>query len=430
MNKKEIVLEFFDDVLELKIQLDKEMDGFIIESISTLNVILPYIQCFADYNDIIRDKISINGIIFNCNKDFANKIINVLYKLKDEDDIQVLEWKLKMLFSEIMSYVKENKFKNLVYSVSDCIEWIDEEYVKEFVFLNPLLGHHDALDAIIKQQEKKNHTPSIKKESFLDKYPEFKDSIDKDWLVNISKLNIKWSADWLFYEDYLIYYDDLFFDLKIKDSFISAFASLYVSPSDGSEFRIRLNLDKIISKSDYRLLLLLWWAYFWPQFDIEHFFTKSTETLFTRKQRLNVWFDEYFSNKIIYTDFYIDQVNGSFLIEEIREDTQKDIFLNRLIHSEFDIKNKKIKHFDWSILYYDKENIESRKSVFLWGKYPKFAHNKCKLFRIDWQIWLEDYRNILFWFYEWNEMVLEYLDLDEYKNTYSHILDYKNWIDY
>jgi hypothetical protein len=53
-----------------------------------------------------------------------------------------------------------------------------------------------------------------------------------------------------------------------------------------------------------------------------------------------------------------------------------------LIHSEFDIKEQKIKHFDGSILFYDFENLNKRKDVLL-STYPKLSDNKYKLFRID-----------------------------------------------
>jgi len=81
------------------------------------------------------------------------------------------------------------------------------------------------------------------------------------------------------------------------------------------------------------------------------------------------------------------------------------------------------------MLYYERDNLEARKSELLSNR-PKLSKTKQKLFRIDGEIDFESYKNILLGFFIGNELVLEYFDFNEYKETYKDILDYDNGIDY
>lgn len=429
MDKKEIILKYYNDILKLKDDLDNEMEWFMIESISSVAIILAHLKCMADYNDLIKDKIFLSPYSFNYDKIITQEIINKIYRIRNEDNIKEIEKGLSEIYLSIIKHINENKFENLFWQLWDCISWITKKEVENFQLVNPELKYNELMDKILREQELKNKTPNITKEEFFEKYPEFFESIDKDWLVNISNLEINWNKEWFYYKDYFIYYDDLFLKLWIINSFIYEYLPFYNKSKSYLQFKIKVNLDKIICKSNYKELMLLWWMYFWPEFSIDKFFTKSDKTLLIRKQRLNPKFSKYFWNNLTFTDFYIDQINNSFLIEEIWENKYNDIYLNRLIHSEFDINKEKIKHFDGSVLFYDFDNLNKRKEVLL-STYPKLSNSKYKLFRIDWLLDFEDYKNILFWFYDWNEMILEYFNLDEYKEKYKDILDYENWIDY
>jgi len=429
VNKKDILLKFHQNLFHIKEDLDKEMNWFMIESIGTINIILPHVFCLANYNDFIKEKIFIHGIIFNSNKEFITNILKDLHKLKDIDDIKIISWILALIQKKIITYIEKDKVDSLFSELTECIIWIEKDYVKEFISLNPWKGWHDLFALIDEEQKLKNITPNINKEDFLEKYPDFLEAIDKDGLVIISNLEIDWQKEWVYYKDFFIYYDDLFLELWIHQSFISEYFAFFDKQPNNTTFRIKLNLNKIISKSNYKILMLMWWMYFWPEFSIDKFFTQSENTLFTRKQRLNKWFDTHYGNKLIYTDFYIDQINNSFLIEEIWENKYGNFYLNRLIHSEFNIDKEKIEHFDGSILFYKEENMKDRQNVLL-SAYPKLSSKKNKLFRIDGEIDFINYRDILLWFYDWNEMILEYFDLNEYKEKYKNILDYENWVDY
>ncbi|MDD2744908.1 MAG: hypothetical protein PHU93_00020 [Candidatus Gracilibacteria bacterium] len=429
MDKKAIILKYYHSILELKDDLDKEMEGFIIESISSVNIILEHLKCMADYNDLIKNKIIIGPNNFNYNKIFTQEVINKIYRIRNEDNFKEIEKKLSEIYLDIVKYINENKFESLFGLLGDCILGITKKEVQDYQLNNTELKYHELSDKILREQEYKNKTPNITKENFFEKYPEFFESIDKDGLVNISNLEINWNKDGVYYKNYFLYYDDLFVELGVRNSFIYEFLPFFDKYKNNLEFKIKLNLDKIISISNYKELNLIGGMYFGPQFSIDKFFTKSNKTLFTRKQRLNPKFSNYFGNNLIYTDFYIDQINNSFLIEEIGENKNNGFYLNRLVHSEFEINNEKIKHFDGSVLFYNFDNLNKRKGVLL-STIPKLSDSKYKLFRIDGLLDFEDYKNILFSFYDRNEMILEYFNLDEYKRKYKAILDYENGTDY
>jgi len=79
VNKKDILLKFHQNLFHIKEDLDKEMNWFMIESIGTINIILPHVFCLANYNDFIKEKIFIHGIIFNSNKEFITNILKDLH---------------------------------------------------------------------------------------------------------------------------------------------------------------------------------------------------------------------------------------------------------------------------------------------------------------------------------------------------------------
>lgn len=427
MNKKELILWYIEKLFLEKEKFYKEEHLFTsgkIELLYTINSL----KSIANYNDLINSEICLD--FYPIPLDIKKlRYIKELIRLKDENNLKDIKEILDYLYKDLVKFLYNNKVEDICSLLSDHIEWIDLDYVIKYINENNEKDANEIIDFITEDQKIKNITPNISKKDFFEKFPNILELIDKDLLLDITDLEIDYNKEWIFVEDYFIYYDDLFFDLGITNPFIFDFFWLYKNYSDECKFKIKLNFDMIVSKENYKELILLWGLFFWPEFSIDKFFTNSDKVLFTRKKRLNEKFDRYFWNKIYYTDFNIDQRDNSFLIEEIWENKYKDYYYNRLIHSKFNIENNVIEHFDGSILFYDIENLNKRKEKLL-SNYPKLSCKKSKLFRIDWKLDFDWYRNLLISFYNDNEMILEYFNLDEYKEKYSHILDYENQIDY
>lgn len=427
-SEKEIWVDYYNIFLDIKKKLEIEMEWFAIDSCQLLNVMLPYLESIVANGKIIEEKIQMPEILF-ISKELCISYIKTISELSFSNNLDEIEYWLKEFIQEIQKYIQENKIETLVSELSDCIDWITKDEILTYYEKYIDLWYHEISSLILKEQELKNNIPDTDKQSFFENYPEFEDLVDKDGLTNISLLECEISRYWIYYKDYFLYFDEQIWMISSWYYFFHEFFSAKWHYSNKTHFKLSLNFDKIISRNKYKQLNRFWWYHYWPDFKLESFFTKADKIEFTRKIRLNPKFDNYSWYKIFATEFCIDQRDNSFLIEEIWEKIFKEYFLNRLIHSEFDLENSSISHFDGSILFYDKSSLEIRQNVTL-DKRPKLSKKKKKLFRIDWKLEFEDFKKILFAFYFWNEMILEYFDFDEYKKTYSHILDYENWIDY
>ncbi len=427
MNKKELILWYIEKLTLEKKKFYKKEHVFTsgkLELLYTINSL----KSIANYDDLIKSEICLD--FYPIPLDLKKlRYIKELSRLKGENNIQDIKEILISLYKDLIKFLYKEKVEDICSILSDQIEWIDRDYIIRYINENNVKDANEIIDSITKDQEIKNTIPNISKKDFFEKFPNILELIDKDLLLDITDLEINYNREWIFLKDYFIYYDDLFFDLGIITPFVFDFFWLYKNNSDECKFKIKLNFNKIIGKENYKEFIFLWGLFFWPEFSIDKFFTKSDKVLFTRKKRLNKKFDNYFWNKIYYTDFNIDQRDNSFLIEEIWENKYKDYYYNRLIHSKFNIEDNVIEHFDGSILFYDIDNLNKRKEKLL-SNYPKLSCKKNKLFRIDGKLNFDGYRDLLISFYNANEMILEYFNLEEYKEKYSHILDYESQIDY
>lgn len=289
----------------------------------------------------------------------------------------------------------------------------------------------------IEEIMKQNTTPDIPKDNFFEKYPEFTDFLDDEGLFEFDLLKNKYlsrcSNYWVYYWDYFIHFHNLWW-LNVNERvncnrfFIMNFYKCYRKYWDTCKFKIKLDFDKIIHKDKYSEVFLMSTWYGPPYIEDKLFINKNDSPLPIRYKRTNSKFDEYMKNNIFFTDFLLDNKNNSYQIEEIWENLYNWLIANRFIHTEFNIEEKKIKHFDGSILLYDTDLYENRKEVNLLHN-KKINKDKIKLFKIDWKIEVEDRQDLILTFFINNEMLLEYFDKESYKKLYSHILDYENWID-
>ncbi len=278
---------------------------------------------------------------------------------------------------------------------------------------------------ILEEQRKKNQEPDITKEEFFEKYPEFEKTLDRHWLIDLSFDNFellkRFNFDWMYYKDYFIYFDDLllYWDRKLFLDDFFEFSYLYKWKN---VCKIKLNYNKIISLKKYKYVLVPEWAYFWPNYNPDKFFiTENKEPSLTIKKRESEKFNEYFLNSIERTEFKFDPKNNSFLVEEVWRNENNWFYANRLAHCEFDITKRIIKHFDGSMLLYDMDLYHARENSNLL-KQENLEHTKVKLFQIDWEISIKEREKLLLSYYRRNELVLEYLDEESYKNNYENLL--------
>ncbi len=267
----------------------------------------------------------------------------------------------------------------------------------------------------------------VNKELFLEKYPFFLE--DKDGLVRL--INLEWWKFvhlWYLIDDYFVRFSSFFSyywiscELTQNTNYVLTGSLTWLFERfPNLDCRIKFDLDNISSISLYRDGELWWWGEWLPKFDLEKLFSKIG-SLVSKKNRRNTKFNELMWNIIHSTEFWYQSVDKSLQIEELTGNIFDNFYVNRYLHTEFNETDKTIKHTDWALLFYDSFERENRSHVRLDSRL-KNANKDIKLFRIDWKLPLNEWLSILYSWFEYNELVLEWFAPDEYNIKYSDILD-------
>ena len=175
--------------------------------------------------------------------------------------------------------------------------------------------------------------------------------------------DIAFSPEWVYYKNYFIFLHPILFQLDLFwVDFLETYWKLH---KNWVVFKICLDLNTMVSLDHYRRIELEKGILYWKPYSDDNLFEWNKEAYFTKLIR-DEKVEKYQGNNITSTEFLIDQKNGSFEIEEI---IAKDwIYINRYIHTLFDINTKNIIHFDGSLLTYNKDSYNNRKCI-IWNSY-------------------------------------------------------------
>ena len=255
------------------------------------------------------------------------------------------------------------------------------------------------------------------KSELFKKFPEIIKKFDKE--ENIIKIDdeIELADAGIIYRDYLIYYHKFLcrnFTGRINRDFISKFISYYNVTKSKNIFWIAIDPNRLIPKEQYYRFIELdtWYGPPYSEKNIDSLKHAGLTVIGRNKNTKMV-----FSNNIRSTEFFweIDGIIKSLKVEELSED-QRTYYLNRFFHSQRDTSNQKFIHLDGKVNVYLPQMYNER----LDNTFPKAKkpYRSVKLFRIDGNIKTEDWSEIMSYFYKGNEMVIEYLNPEEYKKNF------------
>jgi hypothetical protein len=127
------------------------------------------------------------------------------------------------------------------------------------------------------------------------------------------------------------------------------------------------------------------------------------------------------TNELDRTEFYWSYKDGikTFEVEEVSSEgyTFGPYYLNRYAHSERDTERKSLRHFDGAAKVYLQDSYASRLASQMPTEFK--CHKKTKLFRIDGDIDLEEWIELLSHFYKANEMIIEYFDPGQFEKLFG-----------
>ncbi len=260
-----------------------------------------------------------------------------------------------------------------------------------------------------------NECTKVQKSNILfDVFPFLKDLMDKDGLIPLEKIFEQFSlfnSNVFCRENYLIfpsvYFRRSYYQLNtLNKEFLSNLIKVY--KNENNKVKIALDFDTIGYKSDYQNIFELdyWYG---PKYndDISTLKPGLTKHIASEETKLYhgiiesdfFWFRE--KNKIT---FECEEVNNNYMYE-------KERYGFKYIHSIF--TNNELEHFDGAIRFYDKDNYKIRIESDMKKINQKYKPEYKKLFRIDGQLSINTWKDLIHDFHRGNELINEYFNKKE-----------------
>lgn len=262
-------------------------------------------------------------------------------------------------------------------------------------------------------------SPNLEKSLVFETYPELRDRFDADGLLHLDS-DFTLSEGGIFYKDHVLHYHQFLrrgFASNPNYDFIGRFARYWRTACDTVAFRIGIDHGRLMKREHY---VEFFERDFWfgPQFNVESLDDVNAVGLTIHTRGPDSIFE--MMNHLERTEFYWSHRSGikSVEVEEIsRQGYMLDgYYLNRYIHSERDVERSVFRHLDGAVKVYSRDTYATRTSTHL----PKETRtSKVKVFRVDGEIELERWVELVSFFYRSNEMVVEYLNPEQFEAVFG-----------
>lgn len=251
-------------------------------------------------------------------------------------------------------------------------------------------------------------------------YPEVLGKLDDDGLLLIDE-SIKLFDGGIEYKDHILHYHQFLrrgYSSNPNFDFLGRFIRYYLQTRPKNRFRIAIDHHRIMPKEFYRQIAEMD-AWFGPKFDKNKLDDINAVGLTVIARSKPSLFD--LSGNVERTEFYWSYKDGikTFEVEEI---SGKDYFfdpyyLNRYVHAERDTKLKVLRHCDGAVKVYPQNSYEKRLSSQMPTELKSIE--KIKLFRIDGDIDVDEWMELLSLFYKGNEMIIEYFNPEQFEQLFG-----------
>jgi hypothetical protein len=251
-------------------------------------------------------------------------------------------------------------------------------------------------------------------------YPELRDKLDDDELLYIDE-SFRLFDGGIEYKDHILHYHQFLrrgYTSNPNFDFLGRFMDYYLESRDTNQFRIAIDHHRLMPKEFYRHLMELD-RWFGPEFDRDLIDDPTAVGLTIIKRIKPSIFD--LTNDLDRTEFYWSYRDGikTLEIEEISSDdyTFGPYYVNRYAHTERGIEHELLRHFDGAVKIYLQDSYANR----LTSQMPRElkSYKKIKLFRIDGDIDLEVWIDLLAHFYKANEMIIEYFNPEQFEELFG-----------
>ncbi len=260
-------------------------------------------------------------------------------------------------------------------------------------------------------------------------FPELEKKLDKDGLLIVDE-DFNLHDGGIEYRDYMLHYHQLLrrgYTANPNFDFLMIFIEYHSRTRDMNTFRIAIDWTRIMPKEWYsRIFEMDTWH--GPQFSEATLDDPNAVGLTVVKRNQDSLFG--LTNKLDRTEFYWSFSDGikSFETEEVStpDYSFEHYRFNKYVHAERDIRGRFFRHIDGAVKVYLENCYHVRFDTYL-PKEPR-SYKKPKLWRIDGEIDLDAWKDLIIYFFKGNEMVLEYLNPKEFENIFElRVRDFKKW---
>lgn len=256
----------------------------------------------------------------------------------------------------------------------------------------------------------------------LEAYPELEERLDGDGLLLVGEDTTVMDIG-LMYRDHVLHYHRLLrggfsYSSRPNADLMWRFGQYFKESGRTNEFRVAVDHDRLMPKEAYENVFEFS-RWFGPRFGREKLDDPRVVGL-TVVGRDESGLSALLGPSLERTEFYWKHNEGikTLEIEEIstRENVLDDRYLNRYLHAERDVETRRLRHFDGAVKVYPRDRYEDRLSVHL----PHGERcRKVKLFRIDGDVDVGCWLEMVGHFFSGNEMVLEYFDPEQYHEYFD-----------
>jgi hypothetical protein len=253
-------------------------------------------------------------------------------------------------------------------------------------------------------------------------YPELKDRMDDDGLLRMDD-DLRLFDGGIEYKDHILHYHQFLrrgYHSNPNYDFLGRFSRYYHQSSERNRFRIAIDHRRLMPREHY-LQIGEYDAWFGPPFDPKELDDPNAIGLTVMTRSRPSEFDLY-GDRIDRTEFYWSFRDGIKTLE-VEELSSADVchddayYLNRYVHSQRDTARHVLQHFDGAVKVYLKDRYQER----LANQMPKDprSYQRIKLFRIDGDIEVAEWIELICLFYKLNEMVVEYLNPEYFSQMFA-----------
>lgn len=302
----------------------------------------------------------------------------------------------------------------------------DPEYLKRVAIFH-LATLIDRRSRSVRDVVRGDPKPDPSSSEVLRVYPELENKLDSDGLLRIDD-GLRLADRGIFYRDHVLQYHWFFrggdHGSSPNTDFLWRFRQYHGDTKDRNLFAIAIDHSRLMPKEAYADLIELS-AWYGPRFSQEVLDDPRAVGLAVVGREQSPYFSLLGPSSLERTEFYWQHADGvkTFEAEEIstREQLYDPYYLNRYVHAERDIENRRFRHFDGAIKAYSKDRYERR----LAARIPREdrSQHKNKLFRIDGAVDADRWLDLTAFFFRGNEMVLRYFDPEKYERLYREKIE-------